>query len=203
MSLESLRERFLRLFAQPADVAFDGLVARYGEVTRAYHTLDHIADCLAELDASPPIAEARAVELAIWWHDAVYEVASSENERRSAELAERDLALLGEPSELRYEVGRLILLTAGHAVAEGDDAGARLVGIDLSVLGRSAEAYDAYAAAIRQEYAQVPDALYRPGRARILQGFLEGPIYADPYFAQRYEAQARANLQREIALLSE
>jgi predicted metal-dependent HD superfamily phosphohydrolase len=200
--MTDLRPRFQALFDRPADNVFAALAARYAEPVRRYHTIEHIADCLAELDRAGAVGDPAATEMALWWHDAVYDPAAPDNERRSAELADRDLAGLGIAPEVRHEVGRLILLTAGHAVDPNDAAGARLVAIDLSILGRPPAVYDAYAAAIRQEYAHVPDAFFRPGRARILQGFLEGPIYADPAFAARYEVQARANLTREIAALT-
>src|SRR5262249_22011217 len=63
------------------------------------------------------------------------------------------------------EVGRLIRLTKTHDVAAGDPLGAIMISIDLSILGADVATYDAYAAAIRQEYAHVPDAAYRSGRA--------------------------------------
>ena len=117
-------------------------------------------------------------------------------------MAKTNLEALAVAQAEREDVARLILLTAGHRVDPADEAGARLVGVDLSILGREPQAYDRYAAAIRQEYDHVPEALYRAGRARVLQGFLAGPIYADPEFARRYEQQARANLEREIASLT-
>ncbi|MFA4892447.1 hypothetical protein [Brevundimonas sp.] len=87
---------------------------------------------------------------------------------------------------------------------EPDDAlGARLVSIDLSILGAAPERYDAYAAAIRHEYRHVPTPLYRAGRAAILGRFLDsGRLFADPDRAERFEAPARANLAREIVALT-
>ncbi|MDP2765329.1 MAG: phosphohydrolase, partial [Brevundimonas sp.] len=96
-----------------------------------------------------------------------------------------------------------ILLTAGHSVQAGDALGARLVSIDLSILGAEPDRYDAYAAAIRHEYAHVPEPLYRAGRAAIMGRFLESPrLFADPLWAERYEDAARANLRREITALT-
>ena len=202
MTPAGLAQRFAALFDRPSADVFADLAARYAEPHRRYHTLDHIADCLAELDRSGPIETGRAIELALWWHDAIYDPMAADNEARSAKLADRDLAALGVEPPLRAEIGRLILLTAGHTAPPGDATGARLVSIDLAILGRPPAVYDRYAQAIRQEYVQVPDALYRPGRARILSRFLDGPIYADPAFAALYEDQARANLVREIAALT-
>ncbi len=98
---------------------------------------------------------------------------------------------------------RLILLTAGHSVREGDRLGARLVSIDLSILGADPARYDAYADAIRFEYGHVPEPLYRTGRAAVMGRFLESPrLYADPVWEARYEVRARANIAREIAMLT-
>ena len=103
----------------------------------------------------------------------------------------------------RDEVARLIRLTAGHAVEEGDRLGEILVSIDLSILGAPEDRYDAYVTAVREEYAHVPDDLWRTGRSAVLQRFLDAQvIYPDPAFAQWLETQARANLSRELASLN-
>jgi predicted metal-dependent HD superfamily phosphohydrolase len=176
----------------------------YAEPHRRYHTRRHIEDCLAKLAAWPGLspAERRVLIWAIWWHDAVYDPRASDNEAESAELARRDLPGLGATPAEVDEVARLIRLTAGHHVAEDDRLGAILVCIDLSILAAEPPAYDAYSAAVRAEYAHVPDEAWRRGRAAVLQRFLETPvIFPDPGFRAAHEAQARANLAREIASL--
>jgi len=176
----------------------------YAEPHRHYHDLRHIEACLHELAALDGLAadERQILEYAIWWHDAVYDPTRSDNEEQSAILAERDLAQLGVDRATRDTVARLIRATRDHKVAPDDRLGALLVSIDLSILGRPPAEYDAYAAAIRAEYAHVPDAAYRAGRAAVLRRFLAVPeIYPDPEFRRRYEQQARANLAREIASL--
>jgi predicted metal-dependent HD superfamily phosphohydrolase len=177
----------------------------YGEPHRRYHTRRHIEQCLALLDRVPDLmdSERQVLEWAIWWHDAVYDATAADNEARSAEMAKRDLRALGATIHQRDEVARLIRLTAGHQVEEGDRLGEVLVSIDLSILGAAPADYDAYAAQVRQEYAHVPDDAWRMGRARVLQHFLDAPvIYPDPDFASRLEDAARANLSRELASLS-
>lgn len=181
------------------------LRAAYSEPHRRYHTLEHIKDCLTQLASVQDlgVAERRLLELALWWHDAVYDPTRGDNEEVSAQLARRDLAAMGEAPEVIDEVARLILLTKGHTVASDDRLGALLVSIDLSILGRAPEAYDRYAAQIREEYSFVPEEAYRAGRAAVLRKFLEAPVvFADPAFAERYDAQARANLDRELASLA-
>ena len=180
------------------------LEAAYAEPHRRYHTRRHIEDCLEKLEAWPGLSpgERRLLEWAIWWHDAVYDPRASDNEARSAELAARELPALGATPAEVGEVARLIRLTAGHQVPEGDDMGAVLVSIDLSILAAEPRAYDDYAQAVREEYAHVPQEAWRAGRAAVLQRFLDAPvIFPDPEFRASFEAQARANLAREIASL--
>jgi predicted metal-dependent HD superfamily phosphohydrolase len=180
------------------------LEAAYAEPHRRYHTRRHVEACLELLDAWPDlsVADRRLLTWAIWWHDAVYDPRASDNEARSADLARRDLPALGVTPAEADEVARLILLTAGHQVAAGDRLGAVLVSIDLSILAAAPADYDAYAGSVRAEYAHVPDDLWRAGRARVLQHFLDAPvIFPDPAFRAAREAQARANLARELASL--
>lgn len=181
------------------------LRARYAEPQRRYHTLEHIQACLAELvnfEGLTP-AERAMLERAIWWHDAVYDPKAADNEERSADLARADLAGMGASPDEQDEVARLILLTKGHTVDPADRLGAILVAIDLSILGAPAEAYDRYVGQVRAEYAHVPDALWRTGRAAVLRHFLDASrIYAEPAFHDRLEARARANLARELAGLA-
>jgi predicted metal-dependent HD superfamily phosphohydrolase len=182
-----------------------GLIARYAEPHRRYHAWAHIQACLDELSRLDCLSEGdrELLTFAIWWHDAIYDPRRSDNEARSAELAVSELAEAGVSEEVSGEVARLILLTRGHEVDDGDRLGALLVSIDLSILGASPATYAGYAEAVREEYAFVPDAAFRAGRAAILQRFLESPrIFPDEAFAARLEAQARANLAAEIARFS-
>ncbi|MBP8072199.1 MAG: phosphohydrolase [Brevundimonas sp.] len=183
----------------------DELIARYSEPHRRYHTMVHIEDCLAQVAASTDMDDHQRalMDAAIWFHDAIYDATRTDNEAESAKLAADRLAAEGAPQAFIEEVVRLILLTAGHSVQADDVLGARLVSIDLSILGAEPDRYDAYAAAIREEYAHVPEPLYRAGRAAILGRFLESEaLFADPLWAKRYETQARANLTQEIAALT-
>lgn len=181
------------------------LIARYSEPHRAYHTLVHIEDCLAQIETSTDLSEHQRdlLTLAVWFHDAIYDPTRGDNEAESARLAVQALTTEGcSPADIA-EVERLILLTAGHTVEPADALGARLVSIDLSILGAEPARYDAYTDAIRFEYGHVPDALYRPGRATVMSRFLEADVlFPDPIWAARLDRQARANLKREITLLT-
>ena len=183
----------------------EDLIARYGEPHRRYHTIVHIEDCLAQVAASTDFTDEQRslMDAAIWFHDVIYDATRNDNEAESAKLAAGRLSGEGASPAFVDEVSRLILLTAGHSVDADDAIGARLVSIDLSILGATPERYDAYAAAIRHEYGHVPEPLYRAGRAAILGRFLEsGRLFADPIWAERLETSARANLTREIAALT-
>lgn len=177
----------------------DALIAAYAAPGRHYHDLTHIEDCLAALAAVDNLSasERDILTEAIWWHDVVYDATRSDNEELSAELAEQYLR-----PDLRSEVGRLIRLTKSHQVEPGDRLGAILISIDLSILGAEPARYDAYAAAIRKEFAHVPDRDYRAGRSRVLSQFAARlVIYPDAAFAAIHDRRARENLARELASL--
>lgn len=203
----SLHDRWLVLAGiTPESIHLgDDLVARWAEPHRRYHTLEHLTRVLDGIDEFGGYADdVAAVRFAAWFHDAVYDggEASADNEELSAQLAETSLPGLGVDEARVAEVARLVRLTKGHAAADGDRNGAVLCDADLAVLGGNAAAYRSYAEAIRQEYAEVPDELFRPGRAAVLRGLLELPkLYRTPVAVERYEARARANLAAEIAEL--
>lgn len=175
------------------------LIAAYSAPGRYYHGLKHIEDCLGALTTVGDLSERdRAILVeAIWWHDAVYDPTRPDNEEQSAILAEQHV----DPG-ISAEVGRLVRLTKTHEVSPSDRRGAVLISIDLSILGAESIIYDTYADAIRKEFAHVPDADYRFGRAKVLKRFLERQvIYPEASFAKRLDRMARENLAREIAAL--
>jgi len=178
----------------------DALLAAYTAPGRHYHNLQHIEDCLGALASvdNLSVVEREILEQAIWWHDLVYDPTRSDNEELSARLAEQHIR-----PDLGQEVGRLIRLTKTHKVEPEDRLGAILISIDLSILGAQPARYDAYAAAIRKEFAHVSERDYRDGRARVLGQFAARPvIFPDAGFAAIYDRQARANLARELVSLS-
>ena len=191
--------------AVAAERALEELVRAYAEPHRHYHTLDHIADLLRLLEKHGGVSGADAVKLAILFHDAVYDPARQDNETASARLAVVQLSALGFAADLVAKVESYILATQHGApvAAIGDADLDQLLDLDLSVLAAAPDRYRAYAQAIRQEYAMVSDALYRPGRRRVLEGFLARPqIYRTEGLRSLWEAPARANLAGEIAVLT-
>ncbi|MEV4109526.1 metal-dependent phosphohydrolase [Nonomuraea sp. NPDC049695] len=179
------------------------LIARWSEPHRRYHTLDHLAAVLGAISPLAALAEdPAAVRLAAWFHDAVYDGRPGRDEERSAQLAQSRLPACGVPASRVAEVARLVRLTAAHdTLAAGDRNGAVLCDADLAVLGRPG--YDEYAARIRQEYAHVPDDLFRKGRAEVLRRLLAVPrLYRTCRARELWEERARANMSRELAALA-
>jgi predicted metal-dependent HD superfamily phosphohydrolase len=173
------------------------LEASYAEPARAYHTAGHIRDCLAQFDPSRHTAlRPDEVEAAIWFHDAVYLPGASDNEDRSAGLARTTLADAGAPLDRAQRIAELVLATQHLAIPREPDA-ALLCDIDLSILGRTPDVFDEFERRIREEYAWVPEPVYRGARAEILAGFLRRrSIFQTDFFRDRYEAPAKANLAR-------
>ena len=86
------RDRWNRLLAAlgigAEDECFEALLTAYSEKHRHYHTTRHIDHCLSELDSASSLARDPAeVEIALWFHDAIYDPHSSKNEERSADWA--------------------------------------------------------------------------------------------------------------------
>ena len=188
-----------------AESTLEELVRAYAEPHRHYHTLDHIADLLRLLETHGGVSDADAVKLAILFHDAVYDPARQDNEAASANLAVKRLSALDFPRQLVDKVERYILATQhGVTPQKMEDADLdMLLDLDLSVLAAPSDRYRTYALCIRREYAAVPDTLYRPGRRRVLEGFLARPqIYRSERLRTLWEVSARANLSGEIAALA-
>lgn len=208
-SLQQLRRRWDILFAtfavpsQLAGTLFEAVASRYAEPHRHYHTLDHIAAMFATLNSLDVQAAALpALELAVWYHDVVYDPRAADNEEQSAAFAGAQLRSTGIADRLSEEITRLILLTKSHRNESADRVGQLLLDSDLAVLGAATYVYDRYAAAIRQEYAWMPEDQYRAGRAQVLQRFLHRPrIYCTDQMFRLFEAPSRANLLRECASL--
>lgn len=178
---------------------FDALLKAYSEKHRAYHTLDHINACLGHLDETAALAaNLYHIELALWFHDAVYKPFSKTNEDDSAAWAAEWLKINHAPSAQVSHISGLILTTKDHNALDDIDA-KLMLDIDLSILGASWQVFEQYEKNIRFEYKRVPYFIYRKARQEILQGFLNRPnIYFTVYFREQLEANARTNLTRSL-----
>lgn len=174
----------------------------WSSIGRRYHTLRHLESCLLELDEASSLARSVAeVELAIWFHDAIYRSRRTDNEARSADWAARFLADHGAAASVVANVREFVMATA-HAAANLTGDAALVVDIDLSILGKSTAVYDEFERNVRKEYWWVPRKRFAQARAGILRSFLDRPsIYHWPQFRERYEAAARVNLARAIRAL--
>ncbi|MBT2325775.1 N-methyl-D-aspartate receptor NMDAR2C subunit [Variovorax paradoxus] len=183
----------------PDETLLAELLARHGEPHRAYHTLQHLDECLEALAREHGHAKRPAeIALALWFHDAIYDVHRHDNEALSADWAQQALNAAGVAADAAQRVHALVMATRHHA--RPDDAGAQLlVDIDLSILGASAARFAEYERQIRIEYAHVPPEIFEPRRREILAGFLaRDPLYLTQSIRTKLEAQARINLQRAI-----
>ncbi|HEU4347494.1 MAG TPA: metal-dependent phosphohydrolase [Actinoplanes sp.] len=188
------------------DAAGRYLLGRWSEPHREYHDVTHLSAVLDVVDRFSGLAnDPDRVRVAAWMHDAIYDprALGDANERDSAEFAEGLLTTLGVPAEAATEVARLVGLTAGHATGENDPDGELLCDADLAILAADDDRYAQYAAAIRREYAHVPDDAFRAGRTRVLTILLELPsIYRHAPLRDAWESTARANLERELSRLA-
>ena len=180
-----------------AERVFGGLMALYSEENRAYHNLLHIDRMLSWLDESGEVSD--AVELAIWFHDAIYNPRESQNEAKSAQyFTDRFGSHIDDA--LGADVERLILATDPTRARSGQGDEDLIIDIDLSILGSSPKDYDIYRLSVRSEYSFVSDTDFSAGRSLILEGFLSQKIYATEFFSL-LESKARSNLKRELLIL--
>ncbi|KAI9204077.1 uncharacterized protein BJ171DRAFT_128455 [Polychytrium aggregatum] len=195
------------------DANWDSLSRRYSEPHRAYHNLDHIHDCLARFDeyaayavrpeaASHPALDGQAwddVEMAIWYHDVVYDPRHPDNEHQSCVLFREHAAGLAAQERID-RVAATIMATQAHV--SSSTAEALMLDIDLSILGQPEDRFAEYDDAIRKEYGHVSESDYRAGRSKVLRSFLARPrIFVLGYFQDRYEQTARSNLQAALDCL--
>jgi len=191
------------------------LIAMHDGKGRYYHTTEHLLDVLQKLDwakealskngetANLP-ADARdkmfdTIELALWYHDAVYDPTRKDNEEKSRNLLLADAPRLGIYDDMTKEAAALVDLTAHHARAE-TLAERILTDCDLSILGADPAVFDRYDANIGKEYSHVPKPAYQTGRRKVLKSFADqNHIFKTHAFRDAFEDKARQNLTRVTA----
>ena len=214
-----IRPRLMRAWDSllPGHTALgEDLLERYEQPHRKYHTSVHLSEMLTALKTlykRHHTATPRAVLLAAWFHDAVYEANPGDDAAASANLARTALTPLASTGFLTNRgvtaIAHLIELTASHQLADGIEeytSGALtradaefFLDADLAILAADSPRYTRYVAGVRAEYAHyAPDAFTR-GRAAILQGFLNRTaIYASDTAHLLWDAPARLNLRTEL-----
>lgn len=175
----------------------------YEDPSRHYHNLFHVYKIVSEsFHSAYSLLEGQlATHMAIWFHDAIYDTKASDNEEKSAALAQDKIRELGLSDDFGNKVADLIIATK-HQVKPEDLDAQYLVDMDLSIFGQTETVFDNYEMNIRREYDWVPDADFVKGRKRILEHFLNRPqIYWTDFFRKKHEAAARKNLERSIKRL--
>ncbi len=188
-------------FDFPAPLLSAASVA-YAHPRRAYHHFGHAKSVLNLVATVPELEHPRETALAALFHDAVYLAGRSDNEALSADLAVQTIPqhLTGVDLD---RVRHLIMLTARHGkltAADLDPDAAHFVDCDMAIIGAPPAEFDAYDAAIAEEYrGVVPGMVYRFNRRRFLKHLLDADrIYFSPRFHAQFDAQARANLRRVL-----
>ena len=184
-------------FSEPQKV-FNKLIAAYSEKQRAYHTVQHLYECLVLLESiRSDLNDANAVELALWFHDAVYDPQAKDNELKSAELFEQYLAQ-DLSIDIVLKIKQWILATQKHESTNELDL-QFLLDIDLAILAASPERFAEYEQQIQQEYAWVDPDIYLIKRKQVLAHFYQAePLYQTEYFQQILEQRAKSNLKNII-----
>ncbi|MFN3405359.1 MAG: hypothetical protein ACK40G_14760 [Cytophagaceae bacterium] len=185
--------------------SFNQITEAYSSGKRHYHNLNHINDLLKSAEEYKSIiTDYDSVNFAIWFHDLVYNAIASDNEEKSASLANKWMQELKISEEQINKVVYMIMVTKNHmSFADPNDNDTSLfLDFDLKILGQERNIYREYMNKIRQEYSLVPDLLYNPGRKKVLKKFLEAEsLYKTEEFKKLYEDKARANIQFELEQL--
>jgi predicted metal-dependent HD superfamily phosphohydrolase len=194
----------LRVNEEAARRIFADLVRHYNGDGRHYHVLTHVGELLDTVSEMRDLAQDyQIVQLAIWFHDVIYDPRGKDNEVKSAEYARQALQELGMPERVVNRVSDLILKTVSHVSEREDGDALILLDADLAPLGADEEVFARQSKALRQEFSWIPEEEYRASRVRILNSFLSRErIYQTEWMYQARERQARNNLSQAIAELT-
>lgn len=175
------------------------LIIRYSEPHRHYHTTKHLVQVLTMLDELADDHDLFLVQLAAWYHDAVYAIPAGQvsNEEASARLALRELSWVGLEQEDLNQVARLVRLTETHLPGPRDPEGELLCDADLAILASDQPDYADYVAAVRAEYAGLPEEKFLAGRLAALSELADREIFRTAK-GRHLTGAARANLATEI-----
>ncbi|WP_205943972.1 hypothetical protein [Pedobacter xixiisoli] len=181
---------------------WDEIEIAYSGQQRYYHSLTHLENLLAQLEAiAAQLQNWDVILFSLYYHDIIYSATQSNNEEKSAELAENRMLKAGIPLAIIKECKEQILATKSHVVSNNHDTN-YFTDADLSILGQDWDSYAAYFKSVRKEYQIFPNLIYKVGRKKVLKHFLTMPrIYKTAYFYEKLESKARENLQKEIDLL--
>ncbi len=211
LDIEKLRKSFSHLFVgmdlQKIEIEFlfSELIEMYEQEGRYYHNLKHIERMLSFLERRVDrIEDWVSIQLAVWFHDCIYDIHDSKNEERSADFARKRLSDLGISEDLVEKVADLILLTKKHEITTKyfNYDTKIFLDSDLISLGGSFEEYSKIFERIKKEYSEIPSEVFKNGRRIFLQSILSKPriFYTDEMFVE-FEQDARRNLEKELVNL--
>ncbi len=174
----------------------------YSNKKRHYHTLEHLDNLLAQLtEVKNEINDWNTILFTLYYHDIIYSSLKSDNEEKSAELAEKRMKQINLSSQKIELCKKQILATKSHIKSTESDTN-YFTDADLSILGQTWETYSLYYKNVRKEYFIYPDLIYNVGRKKVLHHFLSmDSIFKTDFFYNKFEIQAKQNLQKEIELL--
>lgn len=180
---------------------WENINKHYSEAHRAYHNKTHLIELFKYFDLyKDNLDNPDIVAFSIFYHDIIYNIWKKDNEEKSADFAIKELFKIELSSIILAEINQQILATKTHQANNNDTKW--LVDFDLAILGKSSEVYKNYAKLIRKEYKLVPNFMYKKGRKKVLQHFIDKPfIYATDEFRSLYENQAKENLTNELNTL--
>lgn len=173
----------------------------YSKPFKPYHNLAHIENIFSELKyVQAKINDIDSLSFSIFYHDVIYDAQRGDNEFQSALFMEHQLSKTNFANIEKCK--KQILATKQHLQCDDADTNF-LLDLDLSILGRNRDEYNAYCKAIRVEYSMYDDVDYSEGRKKVLKHFLGSTnIFKTDFFIEKYEQPARENIKNELAHLS-
>jgi predicted metal-dependent HD superfamily phosphohydrolase len=203
-----LKQTFIELIlnyskdAALANNLWNEIESKYSSKNRYYHTLNHLENLLNQLsEVKSEIQDWNCVLFTLFYHDVIYKATKSDNEEKSADFALKRMSQLPVSKQVFEICKNQILATKSHLLNQNSDTN-YFTDADLSVLGQDWNSYSSYYKNVRKEYSIYPDLLYNPGRKKVLKHFIAmEKIFKTDYFYQKFESNARLNLQKELELL--
>ncbi|MCB9034726.1 MAG: hypothetical protein H6553_12870 [Chitinophagales bacterium] len=204
-----LKETFIELLTNYTDnnslinELWTEVEKNYSNKKRYYHTLQHLDNLLENLSkVKQAIQNWNGILFTLYYHDIIYNALKSNNEEKSAALAEKRMQQLAVDDNTIVLCKQQILATKSHIKSSNNDTN-YFTDADLSVLGQPWEVYEMYYQNVRKEYAIYPDFVYYSGRKKVLNHFLSmDSIFKTDFFYHHFEKQAKQNIQKEIAFLN-
>jgi predicted metal-dependent HD superfamily phosphohydrolase len=203
-----LKETFIELLTKYTDndslkkELWTEIEKNYSSKKRHYHTLEHLDNLLSQLtDVKSEIQNWETILFTLFYHDIIYNSIKSDNEEKSAEFAENRMKQISVSNDKIELCKKQILGTKSHIKSTDSDTN-YFTDADLSVLGQNWETYLLYCKNVRKEYSIYPTLVYNPGRKKVLNHFLSmDRIFKTDFFYDKFEIQAKQNLQQEIESL--